>query len=185
MLFSIFQIPFKLHKLNKSGIATAFDNHWKFLRSTLSPTFTSGKMKLVCLFFLIIFISTIFFTIKILHRSLSVFRHVSLASVLMFVLDHYHVDNWTISQSYQASIPIQNLFQDPCKSCLYNGLKQIFINEMIVFLTWLIKPCMSQTYLDIFARSLQMLPKIQRCCTDLAENLRLQSENGKPVDMKE
>lgn len=69
-------IPFKLHKLNKSGIATAFDNHWKFLRSTLSPTFTSGKMKL-------------------------------------------------------------------------------------------------------------MLPKIQRCCTDLAENLRLQSENGKPVDMKE
>jgi len=30
-----------------------------------------------------------------------------------------------------------------------------------------------------------MAPKIQRCCMDLVENMRLQSENGEPVDMKE
>ena len=69
-------IPFKMNEKNESGVSVAFDNHWKFLRSTLSPTFTSGKMKL-------------------------------------------------------------------------------------------------------------MVPKIQRCCTDLVENMSLQSENRAPVDMKE
>ena len=29
-------------------ITVAEDDHWKFLRSTMTPTFTTGKLKNVC-----------------------------------------------------------------------------------------------------------------------------------------
>lgn len=32
----------------KDAISLARDEHWKFLRSSISPTFSSGKMRQVC-----------------------------------------------------------------------------------------------------------------------------------------
>jgi hypothetical protein len=76
-----------MDKQTESGVGTAFDNHWKFLRSTLSPTFTYGKMKLVCYFIISSYLNNLMFcTIILLHRSLSIFIIVSSESVLLFRL---------------------------------------------------------------------------------------------------
>lgn len=38
-------IPFELDKLIRGSVSVVENEHWKFLRSTLSPTFSSGKMR--------------------------------------------------------------------------------------------------------------------------------------------
>ena len=84
-----------MDKQTESGVGTAFDNHWKFLRSTLSPTFTYGKMKLVCYFIISSYLNNLFFCTIILVHYLYLLLCLQKASYC-FVLDHYHVDNFNV-----------------------------------------------------------------------------------------
>lgn len=44
---NLLQIPVKPTERMLAGVVLAQGTHWKFLRSTISPTFTVGKLKLV------------------------------------------------------------------------------------------------------------------------------------------
>lgn len=47
-VYDIFQEFFKNKSELQHGLTVVEDDHWKFMRNTLLPTFSSGKMRKVC-----------------------------------------------------------------------------------------------------------------------------------------